>query len=123
MKTASLFIPGRLPTKNEALASARSQGGRYRFNVIKRNNMERIALLARHARIPAFESAHFRFEWIEMNEKRDPDGVTFGASYVLDALQHAGVLPNDGWRQVLSIAHRWWVDKACPGVRVTLLGD
>lgn len=83
--------------------------------------MDRIEALALAAKIPVFESAHVRFEWVEQNMKRDPDGVTFGASYVLDALQECGVLGNDGWRQILGISHKWRLDRKLPGVLVTLI--
>lgn len=120
MRTASFFLPGRLPGSNEVRAMLTRKGGFRRYNALKQKVHLAVALIVKAEGIGRFESAHLRFEWAEPNMRRDPDNFCQPKG-ILDALQHAGVLPNDGWRQVLSIAHRWRVDKACPGVRVTLL--
>lgn len=100
----------------------RHKGGYRQYAAVKRQWHATVALLAQVARTPSFEAAHVRFEWVEPNRRRDPSNVCGGGTKILlDALQHAGVLKNDGWKQVLSLSHRWRVDAANPGVLVTLL--
>jgi hypothetical protein len=81
-----------------------------------------VALLVQAQRIKPFGGpVALSFEWREPNRRRDPDGICAGGAKVLiDALKTAGVLANDGWRNIASIRHTWLVDKTNPGVWVTL---
>lgn len=122
MRVASLWIPGRMPGQNELGAMLRHKGGYRKYAAIKRKWQETIGLLLASSPIAPFEAAHVRFELVEPNKRRDPDNACAGAVKIcLDALQQHGVLGNDGWTQVLSLSFKWRVDKAKPGVLVTLL--
>ena len=47
------------------------------------------------------KTAYLRFTWGEPNKKRDPDNIAAGGrKFILDALVHSGILPNDGWANV-----------------------
>ena len=122
MKTASFFLPGRLPGSNEVRAMLTRKGGFRRYNAVKSKVHAAVAAIVAAERIPRFHSCHVRFEWAEPNMRRDPDNFcSAGSKGILDALQHAGVIPNDGWKNILSLSHRWRVDREKPGVLVTLL--
>ena len=48
------------------------------------------------------------FTWTCRNKRRDPDNIaSAGQKILLDALQSAGVLPDDGWNQISRISHRF----------------
>jgi Holliday junction resolvase RusA-like endonuclease len=118
----------RLPNLNDlirAKGATPARRGKRRpsmYGALKRKWSQAIAICARtqdFARIT--RPAHFAFEFIEPNKRRDPDGISGGGQkLILDALQDAGLLRDDGWDEVLSIASRWRVDKVSPGVRVTV---
>jgi len=51
------------------------------------------------AGIGSFDTpVRFRFCYVEPNRQRDPDNIDSGGrKVILDGLQHAGVIPGDGW--------------------------
>lgn len=123
--TQALWIPGPLPGENEIIAAAKGFGGRgYGYSKLKRELTERIALLARAAKLRPMAAAHLTFEWREPSKRRDPDNFSAGGrKFALDGLVAAGVLPGDGWAHVLGFSETWTVDKSRPGVLVTLAGS
>ena len=58
--------------------------------------------------------------WYCPNRLKDPDNVSFGIKFVLDGLVAAGVLENDGWKQIGGICHTFRIDKDRPRVQVQL---
>ena len=88
----------------------------------KKHSSSSTVLFVKAARLPAFERVKVRFLVVEPNMKRDPDGFCFGACKILlDALQHANVLQNDGWKQIAGLAFDWKCDPTAPGVLLTLI--
>jgi len=65
---------------------------------------------------------HFLFEWFVKNKKEDPDNISFAQKFIFDGLVKAGVLANDGHKNVASISHQFIIDKK-EGVRVTLVDE
>ena len=61
----------------------------------------------------------WRFRWYCKNKRKDPDGISFGAKFILDGLQKAGVIDNDGWKQVSAIHHTFHVDVDNPRVHIS----
>lgn len=61
-----------------------------------------------------------RLTWFAKDKRTDPDNLAGGGCKVLlDALQMAKVLDNDGW-QIRGIIHRFKIDKKNPRVEVLL---
>lgn len=126
-----LIIAGRLPGMNEMLGSStriarnyNAKGGRHTgYSKLKLQWGESVTLLCRAQGIKPVPSAHFRFTWIEPNTRRDPDNISAGKKLIFDGLVTAGVLPEDGWGQILSIAEEFRVDKAFPCVIVDIISD
>lgn len=59
------------------------------------------------------------FYWYCKNKKRDPDNIASAKKYILDAMQDAGILVNDGWKQIKGFGGDWFdVDKKYPRVEV-----
>ena len=57
----------------------------------------------------------------EPNTKRDHDNVfAMTSKCVQDALQECGVIPNDGWKNVLNFTHDFYLDRKNPRIEVYL---
>jgi Holliday junction resolvase RusA-like endonuclease len=50
-------------------------------------------------------SVRVRVVWNEPNRRRDPDNVQAGIKFILDGIVKAGILPNDGWKNVAAVEH------------------
>ena len=132
------FVPGPLPGLNEIIAASKKElpwlrNGKnrvYEITVMKKkwsNRVEAYAILAhnehsRGAPTPYNRPVAVQLEWIEPNNKRDPDNVFAGVKFVLDGLVNAGILKNDTRKWILAIDHTFGVnDKLRPGVYVRLI--
>lgn len=121
MVTQSLFIPGRLPGLNELMRSARA--GRMQSARERKAVLLRVTRAVQAAGLQRIGRAHVSFSWHEANRRRDLDNIAAGgAKVVLDALVAAKVLPDDGWDEVVGLAHHFLVSPDRPGVEVVLLG-
>ena len=55
----------------------------------------------------------------EPNKKRDHDNtISVIMKYIQDTLQKCGVIPNDGWANVLNFTHDFYLDRENPRVEV-----
>jgi len=55
--------------------------------------------------------ADVTFYWHCADGRTDPDNISFAQKFILDGLVNAGVLLNDGWKQIGSIRHEFIIDK------------
>jgi hypothetical protein len=117
--TRTLTIPARMPGLNELIESAAIH--RLRYRSMKQKWGRTVSLLARAQGFsPITEPSHFEYEFGEPTRRRDPSNVAAGGIKILeDALQEAGLLPNDNWEWVLSFVATWKVSKD-PYVKVTV---
>lgn len=116
--TQTLTIPARMPGLNELTAN---NTHRYAYGKMKARWGRTIALLARAQGFrPITGPVHFEYEFGEPTRRRDPSNIAAGGIKIIeDALQEAGLLPNDNWEWVLSFVATWKVsDKAY--VKVTV---
>ena len=58
--------------------------------------------------------------WYCKDKRTDKDNITGGLKFVLDGLQDAGILKNDGWKEIGNIYHFFKVDKKNPGLELEL---
>jgi Holliday junction resolvase RusA-like endonuclease len=109
-----------LPGMNEILGA--SNANRFGYARMKKKWGQTVGLFARLQAFPPVSApAHFEIECREKNRRRDPDNIAGGAQkIILDGLQEAGLLENDGWEHVLSLLVTWKVDAAKPGVLLTV---
>ena len=62
------------------------------------------------------------FCWYSKDIRRDPDNIEHGQKYILDGLVRAGILPNDGIKNVGGgKVHAFFKDKSNPRVEVTFI--
>lgn len=125
-----LVIHSQMPGLNELIDARIRQGmakGRKgaRWNAysdLKRHWMEVLIPLARAQLRPVVGPVRIKFFYFEPNRRRDPDNISAGArKFILDALVHAGILANDGQKDVAGCAEEWHVSKS-PRVEVFLEG-
>lgn len=114
--TQSFFVPGPLPGMND-FAGKKS---RWHYGHLKREWGEAIGIAIHLAKLKPMARVHVLFRWHERNRKRDPDNIMSGAKFVLDALVRRKILQDDGWDEIASVSHAYFVDKTKPGVFVTL---
>lgn len=122
------FIPGKVPSMNELLRFKANSGpamtsiirrtgqkkGQFRFNLYnetKRDWSSRVLKAVKSApNSVRVKSAHFSYLVIEKNQRRDPSNICSSAvKFIEDGLQKAGVIPDDGWKQVLGISTYWGI--------------
>jgi hypothetical protein len=115
------WVPGKLQSLNEALdAKARGavvklpDGRMIRFSKYGRDKKaqeQSVALRALQAGIPRLQSVYVTMWHSRSNRRTDPDNFVAGSrKVVLDALQKARVLENDGWSQIAGFADYWSVE-------------
>lgn len=128
MTTQRFIIHSDLPGLNE-LVDARIRQGQARgrkqarwnaYSDLKRHWMEILVPLARSQLRPVTGPARFKFIYFEPHRRRDPDNIAAGAKkFILDALVEAGILANDGQKNVAGWTEEWYVARQ-PRVEVFL---
>ena len=113
-----LEIKGQFPSLNEVLGLAKSHWSKYAK--LKRELTLSVALEAKSQGLkPVQGPVHIIFDWYEKDRRRDVDNIIgFGQKPVIDGLVEAGILKNDGQKQVPMLSHRFHVDKQNPRIRV-----
>ena len=109
-------IPGELPTLNQIIKAAKSHY--HAYNNMKRENTEKVAWCAK--KLPKLEQVALHITWCRKDRRTDPDNVIVAVKFILDGLVQAGVLENDGWKEVAGISHEWEIDKDNPRVLVKI---
>lgn len=114
----TFFVPGPLPGLNEF--SGKKSGWAYRQ--AKANWALIISIAIKQAKLTPMQSAHIIYVWMEESKRRDPDNFTsLGRKFINDQLVKSGILPDDGWDEIIGWEDRWAVDMEKPGVHVTLI--
>lgn len=112
-----LIIPGEFPTLNEIIDASKAHKMKYarmkkgHGGVVSYHSKSLGKITGRNA---------YHFTWYRKNRRSDPDNVSSGVKFLLDGLVKAGVLENDGWKQVGRLIHDFEVDKDNPRVEVEI---
>lgn len=111
-----LTIPGTLPGLNEIIDAAKGHWNNYRE--LKETHTNHVAWRAK--RLPHIKQADLSITWYCPNKRKDKDNIMAGTKFILDGLQKAGRIENDGWKQIRDITHRFEVDKLEPRVEIEI---
>jgi hypothetical protein len=112
----SVWLPGRWPSLNAVF-----DAGLWQKVKIKKAWQESTRLLIRVARLRPLGRAFLTYEHHRPDWRGDPGNYAAAAQKVVeDALVEEGVLAGDTFRTVVGFTHTFMVDKAKPGIRVTL---
>lgn len=120
--TQKFFVGCRLPDMNKiVLAASKRKGGWSPYNDMKTLYESMIRADIKKAKLrkisgPVVVSLH----WVEPNKRKDLDNVRCGLKFILDALVSLEILCTDRQSQVVGFRDTFGIDKALPGVWVTL---
>jgi len=112
-----MVIPGTLPGLNEIINQSKSHWNEYR--TMKWDYTMLVKMCARG--LNPVEQADFIITWFCPDKRRDKDNVIAGQKFLFDGLRAAGVIENDGWKQIRDITHRFEVDKLNPRIEVEII--
>jgi hypothetical protein len=126
----SFFIPMLFPSQNEWLRMAGSTyrpGARHQrgsdAQALKNTMENKIQLHLRLAKVQPMAQAFFLFTFYEAGRNRNKDNIqALALKFFFDALQKAGLLENDGWKEVAGWDVHFTVAKdQPPGMFVEML--
>ena len=63
-----------------------------------------------------------KFKWVMPNRRKDKDNIAFAKKFLLDSMQDAGLIVNDGWKEIDGFEDTFEVDKDNPRVEVIIGG-
>lgn len=99
-----IWFPGAWPDLNAYIRAER--GNRYQAAKLKREYTAAAQVIAQAAGVGvAHTPCAVRCVWHLADGRKDPDNVAFAVKFLLDGMVKAGVLPNDGQKQVWRIVH------------------
>lgn len=122
--THTFEIPGELPSLNEYTGSNRQNryaGGRSKK--IATETCCYAVMGAMNLGLDVKPPFNLHITWVTKNNKKDPDNVAFAVKFILDGMMAAGLIENDGRKQVHDIEHHFETDKQNPRVIVELEED
>ncbi len=116
-----LTIPGTLNNLNDYIAAERIH--RQKGAKMKADNeyIVIVAIMQCMRGVKVEKPVFMEYNWIEPSRRRDKDNVSsFGRKVIQDALVRAGVLKNDGWKNIVGFSDRFEVDKENPRIEVVI---
>ena len=116
-------IKGRLWGLNEYTNACKSKYGKYSASTYKREVEETIGWCIRSyiGNWHTDKIVYLKYKWVEPNTRRDLDNVAFAKKFIQDALVKQGVIPNDGWRNILGFEDSFAVEKNNPRIEVEII--
>ena len=115
-----LVIEGELPGLNEIIAISKEHWAKYAEE--KHSRTEEIAYLTRSQIKKKYKKVDLIFNWYCKDKRRDKDNIIAGQKFIIDGLVKAGVIENDGWKQIGNIFHFFEVDSENPRVEIIIKG-
>ncbi|EJW14256.1 RusA family crossover junction endodeoxyribonuclease [Paenibacillus alvei] len=112
-------IEGELPSLNEIIDAAKSHWSSYRE--MKETNTSIVAWTAK--RLPCIERTKkidVTIIWYCKDKRRDKDNIMAGQKFIFDGLKEAGIIENDGWKQIGDVTHRFRVDRKNPRIEIEI---
>src|SRR5690606_4572198 len=97
-----------------------ARGDKYASNKQTKEYTDMVAFLAKQAKLPRMNKVDVAIHWYESDKRRDKDNIMAGTKFIFDGLVKAGVLPNDGWKNIGNISHLFYVDRTNPRIEVEL---
>ena len=116
-------VQGKLEGMNNLILANRTN--RFLGAKVKRSNTDLCAWAIRAAKLKPVE--HYPvtiwIRWTEPNGRRDPDNVASAKKFILDGLQTAGIIQNDGMKQIASFVDTFRINAGDPHVTVMIYED
>ena len=61
-----------------------------------------------------------KFKWVMPNRRKDKDNIAFAKKFLLDSMQEAGLIVNDGWKEIDGFEDEFEVDKENARVEIEI---
>lgn len=61
-----------------------------------------------------------KIRWICKNKRKDKDNIAFAKKFLFDGMQQAGVIPNDGWKEIGDWSEEFSIDKNNPRIEIEI---
>lgn len=113
-----VVIPGELPALNEIINASKTHYQAYRK--MKKINTNKVRAVMQS--VPAQEKVYLKIDWYCKNKRKDTDNIAVGKKFILDGMVEAGVIKNDGWKEILGFRDSFYVDKDNPRIEVFIHG-
>lgn len=123
-KNMVITIPGELTDLNKFINSQRTN--RYAGAKLKKENTEKCCyafLMAKATGLRVTTPINLKITWYCKNKRKDPDNVAFGVKFILDGMQEARMIENDGFNEIKEIHHWFAIDKDCPRIEIEILEE
>lgn len=114
-----ITIPGELTDLNKFINSQRAN--KFGGNNIKQVNTDKCRnafLLAKAAGFKVNGPVFLKITWFCKNKRKDKDNIAFALKFIQDGMVAAGVIKNDGWKEIDGFSHRFEVDKDAPRIEI-----
>lgn len=98
----------KLPGMNEIIDAAKKTIGKKTsrhsiltlYSVMKNKWIKLVSDAVLEAKIQPVDKVFLQLTWTEPTKRRDPDNIAAFIKFILDGMQKAGVIKNDGWSEV-----------------------
>lgn len=120
MADVKFTVPVKMPGMNEYTAACRKN--KYAGADMKKESQRFVEWAIRSQRVRRCKSpVRLHFLFFEQNKRRDHDNVSgFAHKVIQDALVTQGILPDDGWDEIVGYTDDFSVDKAKPRIEITI---
>lgn len=109
-----------LPTLNKH--DKANRGNRYQGAKMKKKATRHCFLFIKKAMNQGFkissQPADLRFTWYAKDKRTDKDNIAFMVKYIFDGMVDAGLIKNDGWKEIGDWEYKFKVDKKDPRVEI-----
>ena len=127
--TYKLIIDGTLPNLNDYLKAERQtfrKGGKFttKGNELKKDTQELIiwAIRQQLRGVHITKPIILKYDFYEPNKKRDLDNISaFAHKTVQDSLVLAGIIDNDGWKNIAGYVDQFYLDGESPRIEILLV--
>lgn len=83
-----------------------------------------VPLLRRQMQPVTAYPVQIEFGWYAPHRRADPDNIAgAGSKLLLDAMQVAGILANDGYKQINGLKHSFYLDPQRPHIEVQVISS
>lgn len=123
MKKIVIPLKG-IPTLNEH--DKANRGNKYGGASMKKKATNICAVYVKQAMNKGFNfedlPVNLKFDWYVKNRRKDKDNIAFAKKYIFDGMVQAGLIDNDGWKQIGDWEESFEVDKEFERVEIKELG-
>lgn len=114
-----LIVKGVLPGLNEMTSANRTN--RYQGGKQKKDATNLVVWSCRASKLKPIDGlSDYSFVWYCKDKRRDKDNIMAGQKFIFDGLQSAGIIKNDGWKEIGNISHKFLLDRDNPRVEVEI---